>query len=69
MRFDAVDPAPYGPAYQRYYSLEHRTNLLAPGWQGVGNYTIVPATGKTVIYTNPSGPPRGTFRGQVWLTE
>ena len=67
--FTAIDPSPYGESYRRYYSLQNATNLLAPGWQGVADYTNVPASGQSVIYTNPTGAPRGTFRGQVWLTE
>lgn len=59
-----------GPGYpglNRYYRLENQTNLLATNsWTGIEGITNIPATGGSVVYTNP---PESNlfFRARTWL--
>jgi hypothetical protein len=64
----ALDAAPYGESYSRWYSLERATNLLAPQWGGVPGYTNILGADQGVSYTSPASPAQ-FFKGRVRLEE
>ena len=66
--FMALDAAPYGEGYSRWYSLERATNLLAPQWGGVPGYTNILGADQGVSYTSPASPAQ-FFKGRVRLEE
>jgi hypothetical protein len=52
---------------RRLYSLEDATNLLAPAWRGVPDFTNLPGAGRAILFTNPpAAPGPRVFRGKVW---
>ncbi|MBL7115621.1 MAG: hypothetical protein ISS35_07625 [Kiritimatiellae bacterium] len=66
--FMALDAAPYGEGYSRWYSLERATNLLVPQWNGVPGYTNILGADQGVSYTSPAAPAQ-FFKGRVRLEE
>jgi hypothetical protein len=48
--------------------MEYSTNLLlSNGWIGIQNYTGIPGSGQTVIYTNIAPDAHRFYRAKVWL--
>jgi len=59
-----------GEGYQwleRYYDLEHRTNLIEGGWTGLVPYVDILGTGAPVILTNEAPAVHTFYRGKVRL--
>lgn len=55
-------------ASERYYSLDRSTGQLLNAWLGIENFTNIPGTGQTVIYSIPSSTNTPVFfRGRLWL--
>ena len=55
------------PALDRYYAIQHSTNLAGADWQPVPGYTSILGEGRAVIYTNPVVLPLEYFRVGTWL--
>jgi len=52
----------------RYYAIETSTNLNAPRWQTVPNFSRIMGTNQIQVYIAPlSGSMPAYFRGRVWL--
>jgi hypothetical protein len=51
----------------RYYTLETDTNLIAPVWQGIVNYSNLVGNNSQVTYTNASPSPARYYRTKARL--